>query len=563
MTNNPPKLKQAIAQFNWVRAGHYLLHVLILASLYYAAAWLGMFLEGGQRGVMPIPLPAGIALAALLLFGMRLWPGIVIGLLTFNIPLGIPLEFIIFSAAGATLQALSATWLLRQLNFQDNFSRVYDVLLFTVMAVLLGPLLGSSLALSGPVFLELIPVEFASQIWLTRWFSDGIGMLVISSTLLIWRQFPPERYQRFRWLEWGLIMLVLIFVSGLTLKVDYGNRLVLLYTILPFAVWAGVRFEQHGATLAAFVIAAILLNGGLNRVYPTGEFAGSRDLLLEIGFIGITSFTAFLIAAAYTERRRAQEQLYREKELALTTLHSIADAVITTDEYGQMTYLNPVAEELIGWSNVQAMGQPLTQIFQVKSVEAGGGLENPIERCLHGVVSLPRRSLLVNRDQNTIAIEHSAAPIRSRNNKIEGVIMVFHDVSKEQHLREQLSHQASHDALTGLCNRREFEYQLSILLNQVKVEDGCHSFLYLDLDQFKIVNDSCGCGHAAGDALLKQLVTVVQGRVRAGDIFARLGGDEFGILLKNCPLEQASIVAESFLKTVRDFRFVWEDKTFE
>lgn len=555
-----------------------LLQIGLLAAAYYAAAYLGMFLEGGQRGAMPIPLPAGVALAALLLFGMRLWPGILVGLFLFSaieegiafstFSVGIPLPLVILEALGAIIQAVSGAYLLQRFHFKDTFPRVLDVFLFAVTVVLISPLLGSSTYIGGTLFLghihaefAYIPFDFASQIWLTRWFSDGIGMLILAAGALVWRQRPPVPCNYLRLLEWGFILLCLTITSYLTLKVDYGNRLVLLYTILPLAVWAAVRFEQHGATLAALIIASILLSGGLDRIYPTGEFAGTRDLLLEIGFIGITAFTAFLVAAAYTERRYAEENLYREKELAITTLHSIADAVITTDIHGQITYLNPIAEELTGWSSSQAVEKPTAQIFQVKSMGPDSMLEKPVERCLHGVVSLPRRSILINRDKRAIAIENSAAPIRNRAGKIEGVIIVFHDVSKEQHLREQLSHQASHDALTGLCNRREFEYQLSMLLNSAKTEDTYHSLLYLDLDQFKIVNDTCG--HAAGDALLKQLVTVVQGRVRAGDTFARLGGDEFGILLKHCPLEQANAVAESFLNTVRDFRFVWEDKTFE
>jgi diguanylate cyclase (GGDEF)-like protein/PAS domain S-box-containing protein len=549
-------------QSQWKAGLRYLLQVSLLALAYYAVMSFGLFLEGGQRGVMPIPLPAGVALAALLLFGVRLWPGIAIGLLAFNkIEMDIPILFNGFQAAGAALQAVVGTWLLQKFQFQASLSKVQDVLLFAIIVILISPFLGASVSGIGLVASQMIPREYIIQIWVTNWFSDGVGMLVLTSSLLVWRNLPTVSYSWTRWLEWGFLLFCLAVVSSLTLKTDYGNRLMLLYMILPFAVWSAVRFEQHGATLGGLLIAGILLNGGLNRIYPMGEFAGTRELLLEIGFVGITSFTAYLVAAAYSERRHAEENLYREKELAITTLHSIADAVITTNDRGQVTYLNPVAEELIGWSLSEVMGKPTAEVFWIKSTTQEREHENPVARCLRGVVSAPRQSFLVNREKQEIAIENSAAPIRSRDGKIEGVIIVFHDVSKEHQLQEQLTHQAKHDALTGLYNRREFEYQLSSLLNHAKTEGSSHSLLYLDLDQFKIVNDTCG--HTAGDALLKQLVTVIQSRVRGGDTFARLGGDEFGILLKNCPPERTAMVAEAFLSTVRSFRFVWEDKTFE
>jgi diguanylate cyclase (GGDEF)-like protein/PAS domain S-box-containing protein len=548
--------------------------VTLLAIIYYVAGYIGFMLEGGQRGVMPIPLPAGIALAALLLFSVHLWPGIVVGLFLLNtnlkaIPLlswldtdmNVPLMLTSFSALGAIVQAIFATQILKYFQFRINLSQVRDTFLFGIIVFIIAPLLGSSVAMIG-LFLENdIPSEYLGEIWLTSWFNDGISMLVLTSTLLVWRQLPVRGYNYWHLLEGIAVLLCLTIVSSLTLQVDYGNRLIFLYLILPFAVWAAVRFQQHGATLAALIIAAILLSGGLNRIYPTGELIKTSDLLLEIGFISITSFTAFLVAAAYAERYQAEDNLHKEKELANNTLHSIADAVITTDSQGRITYLNPVAEELIGYTNYQAINQPITESFQLKSLEPDATIENPVARCLRGVISLPRQSLLVTHEQRAIAIENSVAPIRDRHGQIEGVIMVFHDVSKEHRLREQLSHQASHDALTGLYNRREFEYQLASLINNAKTKGQEHSFLYLDLDQFKIINDTKG--HAAGDALLKQLVTVLQTRVRQGDIFARLGGDEFGILLKDCSIEYAAVVAEAYLNTVRDFRFVWEDRNVE
>jgi diguanylate cyclase (GGDEF)-like protein len=166
--------------------------------------------------------------------------------------------------------------------------------------------------------------------------------------------------------------------------------------------------------------------------------------------------------------------------------------------------------------------------------------------------------VLVNRRGQEIAIQDSAAPIRDRAGNLIGAVMVFHDVSKERRLHRALHYQASHDALTGLINRREFENRLTAAVESVRQDAGCrHALLYLDLDQFKLVNDTCG--HPAGDQLLKQITGVLQSRVRSGDTLARLGGDEFGILLQSCALDQALRVAETVRQAIRDYRFVWQD----
>ncbi|MDP1898240.1 MAG: EAL domain-containing protein, partial [Sulfurimicrobium sp.] len=167
---------------------------------------------------------------------------------------------------------------------------------------------------------------------------------------------------------------------------------------------------------------------------------------------------------------------------------------------------------------------------------------------------------LISRNGDEYAIEDSAAPIRDRDGNIHGVVLVFHDVSDNRKLAHQLSYQARHDALTGLINRSEFEHQLAILLDSATSEKRQHALLYLDLDQFKVINDTCG--HSAGDELLRQLTAHMRQKVRANDIFARLGGDEFAVLLENCPLDQALRLANGLLDEVRIFRFNWLDKTF-
>jgi diguanylate cyclase (GGDEF)-like protein len=171
-----------------------------------------------------------------------------------------------------------------------------------------------------------------------------------------------------------------------------------------------------------------------------------------------------------------------------------------------------------------------------------------------------RPTLLIQRDGNELYIESTAAPIRDDRGVVSGGVLVFHDVSESRELNRRLSYHASHDILTGLVNRREFEARLDRALKSAKARETSYALLSLDLDQFKIVNDSCG--HGAGDALLGQLGALLKSKIRWRDTVARMGGDEFGVLLESCSPEEAMATADALRESVRDFKFIWEDKPF-
>ncbi|BBC27052.1 EAL domain-containing protein [Pseudanabaena sp. ABRG5-3] len=262
------------------------------------------------------------------------------------------------------------------------------------------------------------------------------------------------------------------------------------------------------------------------------------------------------------EHQRLENELFAEKELAQVTLQSIGDAVITTDAYGIIQYFNPIAERLTGWQAEEAQGMPLLKVFIIVNEITRKPAENPINKALleERIVGLANHSILIARDGIEYAIEDSAAPIRDRQGQIIGAVMVFHDVTESRTLSRQLSWEASHDALTGLINRRGFEQQLVEAIASLQKHEQQHALCYLDLDQFKVVNDTVG--HIAGDELLRQITTILHKGVRSSDTLARLGGDEFGLLLTQCPLAQATQIAETIKDLVHHFRFVWDSKTF-
>ncbi len=315
--------------------------------------------------------------------------------------------------------------------------------------------------------------------------------------------------------------------------------------------------------------AAAILGDGVERwddefrvVLPTGHvrwLAGhgevKRDPTGQPGrFIGVM----FDI----TQRKRAEAALFEETERLRVTLHSIGDGVITTDAEGRVDYLNPVAEALTGWSVADAQGQPLTQVFAILDEESRQPVPDPVARCLAegGITKLDHPVLLRSRSEREYMIQDSAAPIRDAAGKVVGVVLVFSDVTKRRRLTRSIIYQATHDSLTGLLNRSEFERRLQRVLEAPQQERGEHALCYLDLDQFKVVNDTCG--HAAGDKLLQQLSDLFKAQIRTRDTLARLGGDEFGVLLEHCSVHQALRVAETLRQAVEKFRFVQDDKLF-
>lgn len=261
-----------------------------------------------------------------------------------------------------------------------------------------------------------------------------------------------------------------------------------------------------------------------------------------------------------TERKRAEQALYAEKERAQVTLKSIGDAVVTTDAEGRVEYLNPVAEQLTGLENRVARGSPVSEVVQLINDETGEPADNPVDACLEErqVTAMQGSLVLRSHSGEEVAIQDSAAPILDDRGELIGAIMVFHDVSQERQLHHKLSYHAAHDSLTGLINRREFEALVSKALARSNDEpDFQGALLYLDLDQFKVVNDTCG--HAAGDQLLRQLAEVLRSRVRASDVIARLGGDEFAVLLQDCSISKAISVGEDLREAISEYRFRWRD----
>lgn len=263
-----------------------------------------------------------------------------------------------------------------------------------------------------------------------------------------------------------------------------------------------------------------------------------------------------------TDRKLYEEALFREKERAQITLQSIGDGVITTDERARIEYLNPVAEELTGWRLEDAMGRPLDDVFRSFHEETCEPLESPVTLAIRSLKAIKSSGpvLFIRRDGNEIYIQSTASPIRDGAGEVTGGVLVFHDVSESRELNRRLSYQASHDMLTGLVNRQELENRLERALQSARARETCYALCHLDIDQFKMVNDTCG--HTAGDVLLGQVGQILKSKVRWRDTLARLGADEFAVLLEACTLDEAIRNAEELRDVVSASRFQWEERPF-
>ncbi len=270
-----------------------------------------------------------------------------------------------------------------------------------------------------------------------------------------------------------------------------------------------------------------------------------------------------LLLGAQYQRQSAEAQIHHQQELAEVTLDSIGEAVITTDTEHNITYMNPVACQLTGWTTDEALQLPLEQVVIIVSEADHAEVDSTIFECLNQkrLIEYSEPMLLIGAQGQKYSIETSASPLKDSNGNIIGAVLVFINTSHIRNLSREMEFQASHDSMTSLLNRREFERQLAQAIRSANDDNSKHALCYLDLDQFKIVNDTCG--HMAGDQLLRELSRLMPHSIRTTDCLARLGGDEFGVIIFNCSIEDAITIADSLRTAIKNFTFTWNKKIFD
>ena len=286
--------------------------------------------------------------------------------------------------------------------------------------------------------------------------------------------------------------------------------------------------------------------------------AGALALLLSLGF----AVTYRIIRLSSLHHQHTQNLLFEQREKARVALESIQDAVVITTPHGQIDFINPAAELLLGQTSQQVLWKNFAQCFTLVSEDDIDINRDPVQLCLSSDTARYQSDSDVLLLQNGIpvSLHTSTVAIRDSQGEISGVVLVLRDISNSRRLAKKMSYEATHDQLTGLINRRGFEQSLGEALDSYRRHGSQHVLCYLDLDEFKPVNDACG--HQAGDELLKLITANIKTHIRRNDVLARVGGDEFALLLNDCPVSHANEIAEKIREEVRNTKFFWNDKLF-
>lgn len=306
--------------------------------------------------------------------------------------------------------------------------------------------------------------------------------------------------------------------------------------------------------------------GGACLLFGISAHAAAHDETTTYATAAVLAICAVLIGTAWlllVHFRRVERAVRSSPEQAWSALAGLREGVIATGADGHIVFMNAAAEQLTGWSAAEAIGKAMHAVYQIIDEHTrvpidyiAGGPPTDREQTDPGRSSVR----LVRRNGEETSVHDSVSEVRNESQERSGYAVVFHDVSQLRALAQQLSWQASHDSLTGLVNRRDFERRLEGLVETARNQGKQHVLLYIDLDKFKSVNDSCG--HTAGDELLRNLAKLMGTKIRGSDTLARVGGDEFAALLETCPLDQGLRIANGIREVVRDFRFAWEGKSF-
>ncbi len=323
-------------------------------------------------------------------------------------------------------------------------------------------------------------------------------------------------------------------------------------------------------------LSIVAADGRLRRVRATGEAIVRDGVVIEVAgsFIDVEAQqqaqrvldSQGLISqiADDATRRRFEDALFAEQELAQLTLAAIADGVVRTDPHGRVLFCNVAAQRLTGYAVARVRGWHFDEVVRLQVEGAAPAVaQGPLQRALRGdgPQALPPHTALRAADGAVWPVEGSITPVHDRNGTLSGCIAIFRDVSQTRTLTQQLRHQSLHDPLTGLPNRGRFEQELAARLAAARASGQDHALLFLDLDRFTLINDTCG--HQDGDRLLLQVAQELGARLRPDDLLARIGDDKFGLILQGCGAAQALPQAQALVAAVDGRRFRLGERAFQ
>jgi PAS domain S-box-containing protein len=342
----------------------YCKQLLLFSIGYWISGLVGLEIGSGY-GISPLWPPAGLALFAMLMAGSRMWPGIFCGSLLLSYTQGLPWTPMLIIAGGHAIVAVVGAYLLRSpfTNFRPGMQRIRDVLMLTGFGAVGAALVGSAAGTWALTSSGLAPSAVGPMLWFTWWLGDAVGIIVVTPLLLTWQRLPQVRPQ-LRQIAELVVLLALLGISAwinFYLMTEHELQIPLvLYLMLPFAIWAAARFRHYGASLVAAIVCIIMISG---TQHGYGAFAPYTDLdrlLLSIAYVAVTSFTALCVAALFAERVQTEKALYASREQFRTLIGTMNQGLSVQDKEGIVTYVNDRFCEMVGDAREEIVGKPVT-----------------------------------------------------------------------------------------------------------------------------------------------------------------------------------------------------------
>jgi diguanylate cyclase (GGDEF)-like protein/PAS domain S-box-containing protein len=525
----------------------------VLAAAYLAAGKFGLSLAFVNTSATLVWPPTGIAIASLLLLGYRFWPGVLIGAFLVNVTTSGSIATSIGIASGNTLEAILAAYLVNKLaNGRNALDRPADVFKFAGLAAMLSTTVSATLGVSSLLLGGLAGWTDYRTIWLTWWLGDAVGALVVSPVIILWALEARWTWNRPRFFEGTALLLFLLLVGSIVftgwLLPNHGYPLE--FICIPPLVWAGFRFRRRGAATLVFVLSIISIWGTLRGYGPFARESPNESLLLLQAFMGVISIMTLALAAVVAERRRAEGTLLHLASI----VESSSDAIIGKNLDGVILSWNSGAEKIYGYAADEAVGKDISLLTPPNRLDE---IRLILEKVKRGERVEQYETKRVTKRGQEIDVSLTVSPTRNASGQIQGASVIARDLSERKRFEARLVHLADHDALTDLVGRRRFQFEIGRQLALSQRYGTTGAVIFVDLDDFKCVNDTLG--HGAGDRLLMSLSRLLRGRLRKADLLARLGGDEFAVLAPQTNSDQASQLARQLLLALGQHVTVLDD----
>ncbi|WP_246841057.1 EAL domain-containing protein [Hahella sp. CCB-MM4] len=543
--------------------GRYFLQFTLLVIVYHLATHLGLFVKVIYGDVSPLWPPAGLALAMVWYSGWRWLPVTLVGEVLAALVLDQPFWTGLTGGIGMMAEVVAAMMLIQLNRIDKDFNSIGQVLKFFGIVCMVAPLASAAVGLAGLMLSGLVTVGDSGPVWITWWLGDSVGLMLITPLIWFWWYKRPNNPDLFLgWMSLTCLLVAFFIFAYLWFP---GRGWMFFFLLLPYVVFSSIRMGKHGASLSLALMAVLVLGEGW------GGEATDFLLSLKMAFVGTCCLTGYMLAVMMESNRQMTVSLDSDKWRLQTTLQSISDGVVKVDDYGAIVFANLMAEKILGVEGREIEGHSFDRYFRFYSLNHSEKRVRPVE-AYHMVAQRKEMNQLCQlerEDSRTSVLELRICPVLTdQGEKAGGAVIVIRDVTADIEVRRLLEFQSNHDPLTDLPNRRALDEALKQALSSLQdpespLLDGPRSqgaLFYIDLDQFKLINDTCG--HEVGDLMLKALALELAELIGSSALLARLGGDEFALMVERCTESEAEGLAADLHRFISDFQFRHEDLCF-